>query len=495
MGSTTEFMVAIELGSTRITGIAGQKNADGSLGILAYADEDARACIRKGVIFNIDKTAGAITSIINKLEAALDAGISRVYVGINGQSLRTIKSTVGKNLDNDTRITLDIVDDLIRTDRNADIDSGLEILEVIPQEYKVGSGMQIDPIGVVSNHIEGRFLNIVAQASMKRQIERCFELAKTRIAGFFISPIEMSKAVLTEAELRSGCALIDFGAETTTVMVFKDHLLRHLVVLPLGGNNINKDICSLKIEECDAEELKIKYGKAYTEPSEFTNKESRTYTFGVDNNNISENQLCEIIEARQEEIISNMWYQIKLSGYDDKLMSGIIITGGASAMNGLQTAIAKKTGIEKIRVASYINVPVESVTAELLSHNGRHCTLLGMLASSELNCCEQEPIAPLFNDEGEASVTDVQQERQAKEEEIRKLQEEAALTAAKEQEAQAALLREAELKKQRELEEELAAQQRAKLEAEKEEKRKNSLQNRLSRWGKKLIDDLINGED
>lgn len=496
MGQTTDFMVAIELGSTKITGVAGQKDPDGRLTILAYATEDASACIRKGTVFNIDKTASAITSIINKLEASLDATIAKVYVGISGQSVRTVKNTVIRQFEEETRITTGIVDELIAASRSTRTD-GYEILEVVPQEYKVGTGLQVDPVGIITPHIEGRFLHIIARQGVRHKIEESFQLAQTRIAGYLITPIEMAKVTSTDTELRSGCALVDFGAETTTVQVYKDHLLRHLVVLPLGSNNITKDICTLGIEETDAEELKIKYASAYTEPFE-TDSKPVTYTYGADDSTITDRVLNEITEARMEELIANVWHQITLSGYDDKLMAGIIVTGGGSHLGQLQTAIQKKTHIEKFRHATYIIPAVESVTPELLAKNSRQCSLLGLLYSARLNCCEQELPRDLFDTE----VINSEAVRQAQQEEIERQKAEAARIAQEEEAARAAEAQRIALEKaeqeaaiRREEEERLDAERRAQAEEERRRKRENSLFGRLQKLGKKLVDDIVNGEE
>lgn len=495
--ATTDFMVAIELGSTRITGVAGRKDLDGKLTILAFASEEAFACIRKGTVFNIDKTAQAITSIINKLEATLDASIAKVYVGISGQSVRTVKNSVARQFEGETRITADIVDQLIASSRGTQMGE-YEILEVIPQEYRVGTGLHADPVGVITTHIEGRFLHVIARQGVKRKIDECFQLAKTRIAGYFIAPLEMAKVVVSDTELRTGCALVDFGAETTTVQVYKEHMLRHLVVLPLGSNNVTKDISSLQIEEADAEELKIKYASAYSEPYE-ADTTPTTYTFGADGTStITDRTLNEIAEARMEEIIANVWHQIQLSGYDDKLMAGIIVTGGGSHIARLQTAIQKKTGIEKFRHATYIIPLVESVTPELLVKNSRQGTLLGLLCSARENCCEQEPPKGLFDDDADQ----LEQERLEKEKLLEEQKAEAARIAQEEEAARAAEAQriaqekaEHEAAIRREEEERLEAERRAKAEEERRLRRENSLFGRLQKWGKKLADDIVNGEE
>lgn len=500
MAATTDFMVAIELGSTQITGVAGRKEQDGGLTILAYANEDASTCIRKGTVFNIDKTACAITSIINKLEAALDATIAKAYVGISGQSVRTVKNSVTRQFDSETRITTDIVNELTAVSRATQTD-GYEILEVVPQEYKVDTGrLQVDPVGVNTTHIEGRFLHIISRHGLKRKIEESFALAQTRIAGFFISPIAMAAVTATETELRTGCALIDFGAETTTVQIYKDHLLRHLTVIPLGMSSITKDICTQGIEESDAEELKVKYASAYTEPAGAEGSIPATFTAGEGRATISEHILNEITEARMEEIIANIWYQITLSGYDDKLMSGIIATGGGSHLTHLQTAIQKKTGIEKFRHATYVIPSVESVTPELLARDSRQCTLLGLLNSAREYCHEQEVPRDLF-DMPEPTPDD-DAARQAQEEELERQKAEAARLAKEAEEERAAeAARLAQEKARQEAavrkaeEERLEAERQARAEEERRLRHEKSLLGRLQKFGQKLAKEILDGEE
>ena len=171
--ATTDFIAAIELGSSKIAGIAGKKNSDGSIQVLAYAREDSSSFIRKGVIYNLDKTAQSLTSIINKLEGALNNSIAKIYVGIGGQSLRTVRNVVSRDLEEETIISQELVDSIC--DENLEIPLiDMDILDVAPQEYKIGNNLQADPVGVAGSHIEGRFLNIVARASLKKNLERCF---------------------------------------------------------------------------------------------------------------------------------------------------------------------------------------------------------------------------------------------------------------------------------------------------------------------------------
>ena len=388
--ATTEFIAAIELGSSKVTGIAGRKNSDGSMQVLAYAKEDSSSFIRKGIIYNLDKTAQSLTSIINKLEGDLKNSIAKVYVGIGGQSLRTVRNVVSRDLNEETIISQELVDAIC--DENLEIPLvDMDILDVAPQEYKIGNNLQADPVGVAGSHIEGRFLNIVARASIKKNLERCFEQAKIEIADLLISPLVTANAVLSESERRSGCALIDFGADTTTISVYKNNILRFLTVLPLGGNSITRDITSMQMEEEEAERLKITFGNVMYEEEE--SEEAATCQLEDGSRTVELQALNNIIEARAEEIITNVWNQIQLSGYDDKLLSGIIITGGAANLKNLDTMLRKRSKIEKIRTARSIRNTIQT-ESDLIKKDGTQNTLFGLLFEGKENCCliETRPV-------------------------------------------------------------------------------------------------------
>lgn len=385
--AATDFIVAIELGSTEISGIAGKKNADGSINILAYSAEKSDDCIKKGVIYNLDKTTQKLTSIIKDLETKLQAGIKKVYIGVGGLSLRSIRNTEARQLNDDTRISQAIIDSMMEANMETPL-LDYEILAVEPQEYKVGNNLLTEPVGTTANSIEGNYLNIIARPSVKQNIRQCLSHTGYEIAGFTISPMATAETVLTTNEKRSGSALIDFGADTTTVAIYKNNILRHVCVIPLGGNNITKDICSKQIEEEDAELIKLRYASAYTEHEE--GEEIQDTEFTIDGKcSIMSRTLEDIVEARVNEIISNVFNQIKLSNYSDGLMAGIVVTGGVSNMPNIDKAITNITKIEKVRVAHTGEI---NLTGKInLPKNGKLNTLVGILFSGEENCCRVDP--------------------------------------------------------------------------------------------------------
>ena len=196
-----------------------------------------------------------------------------------------------------------------------------------------------------------------------------------------------ANAVLTESERRSGCALIDFGADTTTISVYKNNILRFLTVLPLGGNSITRDITTLQMEEEEAERLKKAYGDALYE--EDPEQEEATCKLDDDSRTIKVADLNNIIEARAEEIITNVWNQVQLSGFEDKLLAGIILTGGAANLKNLDEMLRKRSKVEKIRMAK---LPRNTVHApsNILKKDGSQNTLFGLLFEGNQNCCLTE---------------------------------------------------------------------------------------------------------
>lgn len=421
--AVTDFIAAVELASSQITAIAGKKNADGTIQILAYASEPSSTFIKKGVIYNLDRTTQGITSVIGKLEEALHASIGQVYVGIGGQSVRTVANVVTRKLTEQTKISQAMIDAIMDSNReNLMIDQ--EILDVEPQEYKVDNNYQADPVGIPADYIEGHFLNIIARNTLKRNINKCFVQAGYNIADYFISPLVTANLLLTDNEKRSGCALIDFGADTTTVAVYKSNILRHLAVIPLGSNNITKDIASLQIEEEDAEALKIQFGSACTEASE-EQDENKVYT--LDNGcSIQAKQLEEIIEARITEIIANVWNQILLSEYGDKLLSGVILTGGGSNLRNIDKAFTKATNQEKVRIAKSGQISFSGSIS--LKKDGSTNTLVALLVSGQENCYkpeeEKEDPAKIAAEQAAAEAERLRKEREEREEQERKEREE-----------------------------------------------------------------------
>ena len=478
MAAEDKFIVALELGSSKVTGIAGRKEPDGAIQVLACAQEPSSMFIRKGSIFNPDKMAQCISSIKKKLEDRLKKTISQVYVGIEGMGMHTVRNEVSKNFNEKQEIDTHTIDEIRDANRRATI-PGHDIIDVISQEYRLGTQTQLDPIGCYTDNIQGCFLNVMTLTSINDCVRNSFEKAKVHVVDTLITPLKLADVILTEAEKSSGCVFVDMGAGTTSVAVYKGGILRHLAVIPLGGENITHDIASLQIDDDEAEELKLKYGSAVydendTERPAIELRDGRTVKF---------EDFSSIVEARVEEIIRNIDNQIKLSGYErNQLYGGLIITGGAAHLRNIERAITRFTGFEKLRFVRNIRLTLRTGLQDF-NKNGSCNAAIALIDTATENCCGGDPAqqATIFPSEEEI--------RQKAEEEARK----------KAQEEQERKKREEEERARREEEEQERERQRQLEEEEqkrKEEKeRKREKRRRLWKKMKQFMGDLVTDGD
>ena len=404
-------------------------------------------------------------------------------MGVGGQSIRSIRNVITKELPSDTVVTQDMVIELMDNNRNMKYPDQ-EILDAAVQEYKVDSQYQLDPVGIQCSHIEGNFLNILQRKTFYKNLNLCFEAAGINVAEMYLAPLALADSVLTETEKRSGCVLVDLGADTTTVSVYFKNVLRHLAVIPLGGNNITKDIASLQMEEQDAEKMKQKYATAFTDNNEIDNN----LKYSIDpERQVESRKFVEIVEGRLEEIIANVWCQVP-EEYYDKLLGGIVLTGGGSNMKDIEKAFTNYTHIDKIRTSKFVTQTIVSNLPEINIRDGQMNTVLGLLAKGEINCAGQEvdPNGDLFATK--QPVVDPLADRKARTatetpagvvrtaEEIRRAEEEA--------------------RQKREEEERIArekAEEEARIEAER--RKENSFWHKAFKGLKKFGEDIIKEED
>lgn len=380
-----DFIVAIELGSSRISGIAGKKK-DGAMHILAYAEEKTAGCIKRGVVYNIEKTYQIINSIIAKLEAVLKTQITRAYVGLGGQSVRSYKCIIKRNMLTQSYITNEAIDSIRQ--ESYEIPFGdYEVLENFPQEFIVDSSSIADPVGVMGTNIEGEFLDVIANQSLRSNIDTVFANTDVDIVEELISPLQLANNVLTDAEKRSGCALVDLGADTTTLVVYKNNIVRYLVTIPLGSNNINKDLSTLQIDDSETEDLKLKYGDACQDADVSDDNELQYYTTS-DGRQMDISLIKNVIEARVGEIIANVSSQIINSNYSDMLLAGIVLTGGGCRMKNITKAFVNATKIDKVRMANKVNQTVvkTSNASGITLDNSQTNTIVSLLLAGTESC-------------------------------------------------------------------------------------------------------------
>jgi cell division protein FtsA len=356
MENNNEIVVALDIGTTKIVAMAGRKDVHGKLEILGIGKVESVGVIR-GVVSNIEKTVKAISDAIAEAERRSGLEIAVINVGIAGQHIKSLqhRGIHTRNSIHDEIAHSDI-DSLISDMYKLALPPGDKIIHVIPQEYIVDAEQGIvDPVGMSGVRLEANFHIITGQITAIKNLQKCVEKSDLEMAGLTLEPIASAAAVLSKEEMEAGIALVDIGGGTTDIAIFHEGIIRHTAVIPFGGNVITKDIkegCSVMQQQ--AEKLKVKFGSALA--SEI--KENRIVSIaglkGHPHKEISERNLAHIIQARMEEIIDQVYWEIRKSGFERKLSGGIVLTGGGSLLKNLEQLVEFRTGMN-----ARTGIPVE----------------------------------------------------------------------------------------------------------------------------------------
>lgn len=388
------FVAAISIGSAHITGIVGTKQEDGSIAAHSHIAVPAVDFISKGRIFNPEKMTKALRDIREHLENGVNRKISQMYVGINCMTMRSTPYQNSKTYHEQITITPEVIDQFLienRQSRQADH----TFLETIPLEYRMGTATSNDPIGVMTDNIKVQYLNIVCHANIVDTIKLCFSKAGINIANnnpigslssnLCIATLQLANCITTEQERTGGCAIVDMGSETTTVAVYKGKLLRHLAVIPLGTNNITRDIAKVfTCDESEAETLKKMAGYP-----DFENIDDSEIIHLREGNRVRKpSELAEIIEARVEEILQNVKFQIDVTGFNrESLVNGLYITGIGSQLNNITKAfesIFKDWQLRQLPVPTRLRA---KGTESDFNQDGLYNVCLALIDSGEQECC------------------------------------------------------------------------------------------------------------
>ncbi|MEC7945370.1 MAG: cell division protein FtsA [Bacteroidota bacterium] len=355
-----EIVVGLDIGTTKIACLVGRKTEHGKIEILGVGKAPSLG-VTRGVVSNIEKTVQSIRAAVEEAEAKSGIEINVVNVGIAGQHIKSLQHRGMITRDTiDEEISQKDVDELIDDMYKLVMMPGEEIIHVLPQEYIVDREPGIkDPIGMSGVQLEANFHIITGQIAAAKNIFKCVNKAGLEVAELILEPLASSSAVLSEEEKEAGVALIDIGGGTTDIAIFHDGIIRHTAVIPFGGNVITEDIkegCT--IMQRQAELLKTKFGAALPQATQDNEIVCIPGLRGRDPKEISVKNLANIISARMSEIIEHIYFEIKNSGFDKKLIGGIVVTGGGSQLKHINQLMEFTTGID-----SRIGYPNEHLSA------------------------------------------------------------------------------------------------------------------------------------
>lgn len=350
MGESQEkIIVGLDIGTTKVCAIVGRANQYGKVDILGMGKVASHGGVTRGVVSNIDKTVAAIQAAIKEAAEKSNVDIQRVEVGIAGAHINSLqhRGMIIRN-DGESEINADDLKKLENDMFKLAVKPGDRILHVIPQEYTVDDEPGIiDPIGMAGVKVEGNFHIITGQISAAKNIYKCVEKSNLQVTEIALEPLASSEAVLSSDELEAGVVLVDIGGGTTDVAIFYDNIICHTAVIPYGGNIITEDIKQgCNVMKAHAELLKVKFGSALA--SELDENEIVTIPGirGRAAKEISVKNLSMIIQARIQEIMELVDFEIKQSGLDKKLAGGIVITGGGSQLKHVDQLAEFVTGLD-----------------------------------------------------------------------------------------------------------------------------------------------------
>ncbi len=374
------YVAAVDLGTTKVIIAVARRGEKNKVEILAVKEHASKGVI-KGDLRNNEQAFQALSEVKNQIEQEYNIAISEVYIGISGQHIKCAKATGNVFVQSSehavSEVTAADVKRLIDEMHNSALPAGKSIIAVLPQTYKIDNEADIiEPVGMEGKRLEAEFHLIMGEIAAIDRIKRCFARAAMTVQGITLQPLASSYSVLSEDEKELGVAVVDIGGGTTDLCIYHDKIIRHLAVLPVGGDEVNRDIKSFGILDRHLEKLKTLYGEALAERASEQKFITIPSISGQAPKEISVKTLAGIIEARMYDVIDFVAQQIEASGYKDKLGAGIVITGGGATLKNLDLLFRKQLGCEA-RVAS----PNQHLTPESLEivNHPRFSTIAGIL--------------------------------------------------------------------------------------------------------------------
>ena len=395
-----KIIVGLDIGTTKICAIVGRKNEYGKLDVLGMGKAVSDGVIR-GIVTNIDKTIKAIERAVSEAENQAGIDIKVVNVGIAGQHIKSaIHHGSITRVSTEEEITVEDVIRLTNDMYRIVIPPGSEIIHVMPQSYTIDYEEDIkDPVGMSGVKMEADFHIITAQTNAINNIYKCVKRANLEIENLILEPLASSLSVLSDEEKEAGICLVDIGGGTTDIAIFHENIIRHTAVIPFGGNIITNDIkqgCG--VLEPQAELLKTRFGKAISEEASLNEIVSIPGLKGRPPKEIAVKNLAHVIEARMEEIVEMVHSQIILSGYENKLAGGIVVTGGGAQLQNLQQLVEYMTGMD-VRVG-YPNEHLEKTKVEEVK-SPMYATTIGLVLSGFMGLDDRENQYNEFKDRKE----------------------------------------------------------------------------------------------
>ena len=372
----SKLIVGLDIGTSKIVAIVAEVKPDGGFEIIGMGSHPSRG-LKKGVVVNIETTVNAIQRALEEAELMADCKIREVYTGIAGSHIRSFNSQ-GMVAIKDKEVSQMDIDRVIETAKAVHIPNDQQILHILNQEFIIDGQEDVrEPLGMSGVRLEVKVHIVTGAVSAAQNIVKCVRRCGLEVRDLILQPLASASAVISDDEKDLGVCLVDIGGGTTDVAVFTHGAIRHTAVVPIAGDQITNDIAmALRTPTKDAEDIKLRFGCAL---SQLADPQQSVEVPGIGDRSprqLSRKTLSEVIEPRVEELYSLVQAELRRSGYEELLSSGVVITGGSSVMHGMV-----ELGEEIFHMPVRIGQPgYGGGLAEVVRHP-RYSTATGLLLS------------------------------------------------------------------------------------------------------------------
>ena len=325
-----QYIVALEIGSSKIVGAIAEKSSRGFLSVRHLQEEKHLNSVRYGIVQNVENIKNSINRVLRNLEGMVDGRITQVYLGVSGRSLHSIVSEVNRSVGSTEAITKELIDRIIHDATSTPI-RNYDTIDIVPRAYYVDKVETPNPVGQFGSSIKIKVNLIVAKPGLKLNLNRLMTFG-VPTKDYIVTPLAVAEQILSDSDRELGCMLVDMGAETTTVAIYKNQALIYLNTLPMGGRNLTRDVMNgLNVLEETAENVK----KNINNPLDPDNV-SNVVIEGV-----PAPEASNFINARADEIIANISQQFTYADMKPDDIKSIVLIGGTAHLGGLQQKLSE----------------------------------------------------------------------------------------------------------------------------------------------------------
>ena len=367
-------IVGLDIGTSKIVAIVAEIKPEGGFEIIGLGSHPSRG-LKKGVVANIETTVNAIQRALEEVELMADCKVSEVFTGIAGSHIRGFNSH-GMVPIKDKEVSLTDVERVMETAKAVNIPADQQILHILNQEFIIDGQEDVrEPVGMSGIRLEVKVHIVTGAVSAAQNIVKCVHRCGLEVRDLVLQPLASAMSVLSEDEKDLGVCLVDIGGGTTDIAVFTHGAIRHTAVIPIAGDQITNDIAmALRTPTKDAEDIKCHYGCALRSMVD-TNEMIDVPDVGNRGaRQLSRHTLAEVIEPRAEELYALIQAELRRSGFEELLSSGIVITGGCSSLRGMV-----ELGEEIFHMPVRLGMPNYEGALEDVVHTPRYATGVGLL--------------------------------------------------------------------------------------------------------------------